>query len=64
MNKPVYIVAAKRTAIGKAKKGGFAKKRPDELLASLIKQTVKESKVDVNDIADVVRGCAFPEAEQ
>lgn len=64
MNKPVYVVAAKRTAIGKAKKGGFAKKRPDELLAKLIKNTVEESKIDANDIADVVMGCAFPEAEQ
>ncbi|MFN8770143.1 MAG: acetyl-CoA C-acyltransferase [Neisseriaceae bacterium] len=64
MNKPVYIVAAKRTAVGKAKKGGFATKRPDELLSQLIKQTVAESKVDENDIADVIMGCAFPEAEQ
>jgi acetyl-CoA acyltransferase len=63
-NKPVYIIAAKRTAIGKAKKGGFAKKRPDEILAKLIKETVKISKIDSKDIADVVMGCAFPEAEQ
>lgn len=64
MENTVYIVAAKRTAVGKAKKGGFAKKRPDELLATLLKETVKESKVNANDIADVVMGCAFPEAEQ
>ncbi|MBY0379846.1 MAG: acetyl-CoA C-acyltransferase [Burkholderiales bacterium] len=64
MSKTVYIVAAKRTAVGKAKKGGFAKTRPDELLADLIKHTVKQSKVDSNDIADVVMGCAFPEAQQ
>ncbi len=64
MGNTVYIVAAKRTAVGKAKKGGFAKKRPDELLATLLKETVKESKVNANDIADVVMGCAFPEAEQ
>lgn len=64
MNKPVYVVAAKRTAVGKAKRGGFAKKRPDELLAELIRHTVKESKVNSEDIADVVMGCAFPEAEQ
>ncbi len=64
MNKPVYIVAARRTAVGRAKKGGFAKKRPDELLATLMKHTIAESKVNVNDIADVIMGCAFPEAEQ
>lgn len=63
-NKPIYIIAAKRTAIGKAKKGGFASKRPDEILAKLLKETVKAAKVDAKDIADVVMGCAFPEAEQ
>ncbi len=64
MTKIVYIVAAKRAAIGKAKKGGFAKKRPDELLAEVIAKTVKESKVNATDIGDVIIGCAFPEAEQ
>lgn len=63
-NKQVYIVAAKRSAIGKAKKGGFAKSRPDELLATVIKETVKEAKINPQDIEDVVMGCAFPEAEQ
>ena len=62
--KPVYIVAAKRTAVGKAKRGGFAKKRPDELLAEVLKAVVAESKVKPEDIGDVVIGCAFPEAEQ
>lgn len=64
MNKPVYIVAAKRTAIGKAKKGSLAKYRPDELLAKVIKSVVAESKVNPADISDVIIGCAFPEAEQ
>lgn len=64
MNKPVYIVAAKRAAIGKAMRGGFAKKRPDELLATIIAHTVAESKINPADIQDVVIGCAFPEAEQ
>lgn len=64
MINPVYIVAAKRSAIGKAKRGGFAKTRPDELLAEVIKKTVAESKINPSDIEDVVIGCAFPEAEQ
>jgi acetyl-CoA acyltransferase len=64
MNKPVYIIAAKRAAIGKAKRGGFAKKRPDELLAAVIAQTVAESKINPADIQDVIIGCSFPEAEQ
>lgn len=64
MLKNVYIVAAQRSALTKAKKGGFAKTRPDDLLAKIIKETVKISKVNPADIGDVVIGCAFPEAEQ
>ena len=64
MNKPVYIVAAQRSALTKAKKGGFSKTRPDDLLAKIIKGTVEISKVNPADIGDVVIGCAFPEAEQ
>ena len=62
--KPVYIVAAKRSAVGKALKGGFAKQRPDELLAQVLKQTIMESGINPVDIGDVIIGCAFPEAEQ
>ncbi len=64
MNKQVYIVAAQRSALTKAKKGGFSKTRPDDLLAEIIKKTVAISKVQPEDIGDVVIGCAFPEAEQ
>ncbi|AUR52771.1 acetyl-CoA C-acyltransferase [Aquella oligotrophica] len=62
--KSVYIVAARRSALAKAKKGSFANVRPDDLLAHIIKHTVAESKVNPADIGDVVIGCAFPEAEQ
>ncbi|MBP9743228.1 MAG: acetyl-CoA C-acyltransferase, partial [Burkholderiales bacterium] len=64
MSKNVYIVAAQRSALTKAKKGGFAKTRPDELLAHIIKETVAIAKINPNDINDVIIGCAFPEAEQ
>ncbi|MCL4113099.1 UNVERIFIED_CONTAM: hypothetical protein GTU68_044193 [Idotea baltica] len=64
MSENVYIVAAKRSAVTKAKKGGFAKKRPDELLAEILKQTISESGVNPKDIGDIVVGCAMPEAEQ
>jgi len=62
--KSVYVVAARRSALAKAKKGSFANVRPDDLLAHIIKHTVAESKVNPADIGDVVIGCAFPEAEQ
>ncbi len=64
INKPVYIIAAQRAAVGKAKKGGFAKLRPDELLAKVIMTTVKTAQINPLDIEDVIMGCAFPEAEQ
>ncbi|GGG00534.1 MULTISPECIES: acetyl-CoA C-acyltransferase [Cysteiniphilum] len=60
----VYIVAAKRSAVTKGKRGGFAKKRPDDLLADILKETVKESGVNPEDIGDIVIGCAMPEGEQ
>lgn len=63
-SKPVYIVAAKRTAVARAKRGGFARQRPDELLAKVITAVVSETKIDPTDIKDVIIGCAFPEAEQ
>lgn len=64
MTKEVYIVAAQRSALTKAKKGSFANTRPDDLLAQLMQKTVAGSGVAVEDIGDVIIGCAFPEAEQ
>jgi len=59
-----YIVAAKRTAGTKAKKGGFKDVRPDELAAQVIANVVQVSGVDPVLIEDVILGCAFPEGEQ
>ncbi|MED7789037.1 acetyl-CoA C-acyltransferase [Francisella sp. 19X1-34] len=64
MSENVYVVAAKRSAVTKGKRGGFAKKRPDELLADVLRKTVAESNINPNDIGDIVVGCAMPEAEQ
>lgn len=59
------IVAAKRTAVGKAKKGGLATVRPDELLAAVIKDLMESvPQLDAKEIDDVIVGCAFPEGEQ
>ena len=59
-----YIVAAKRTAV--AKKGGaFRYVRPDDMLAHTLRGVVDAVPAfDLNDIGDVVVGCAMPEAEQ
>ncbi|MFC4892640.1 acetyl-CoA C-acyltransferase [Pseudofrancisella aestuarii] len=64
MSENVYIVAAKRSPVTKGKKGGFAKKRPDDLLADVLRMTVEESGINPEDIDDIVVGCAMPEAEQ
>ncbi len=60
-----YIVAGFRTAVGKAKKGGFRFMRPDDLAAEVIKHLVKSvPELDPHRIDDVLVGNAFPEAEQ
>ncbi|WP_426671873.1 acetyl-CoA C-acyltransferase [Mucilaginibacter sp. McL0603] len=60
-----YIVAAKRSAIGKANRGGFRFTRPDTLAADVIKQLLASvPNVDKEQIDDVIVGNATPEAEQ
>jgi acetyl-CoA acyltransferase len=60
-----YIVKAYRTAVGKAPRGVFRFKRPDELAAETIKYILKEvPQLDKKRIDDVMVGNAMPEAEQ
>ncbi len=60
-----YIVAACRSAVGKASRGGFRFTRPDTLAADVIKQLVASvPNVDKEQIDDVIVGNATPEAEQ
>ena len=60
-----YIVAGFRTAVGKAKKGGFRFTRSDDLAASVIKHLVKSiPDLDQIRIDDLIVGNAVPEAEQ
>lgn len=64
-NKEIVIVAAKRTACGKANKGSLRFTRPDTLMGEVIKDLLKEaSVVKPERIDDVYIGCAFPEASQ
>ena len=65
MSQTVYIVAAKRTAVTKATVGLFQQTRPDDLLAHIIQSVVSDiPSIDQSKIADVIVGCAMPEAEQ
>jgi acetyl-CoA acyltransferase len=59
------IVAAARTAIGKAKRGSLATFRPDEMAAIVIQELLRRAEgLDPAEIDDVILGCAFPEGEQ
>jgi len=60
-----YIVAASRSAVGKATRGGFRFTRPDTLAADVIKHLMASvPNVDKDEIEDVIVGNATPEAEQ
>lgn len=63
--KTAYIVKAYRTAVGKAPRGTFRFKRPDELAAETIAYLLaKVPELDKKQIDDVIVGNAMPEAEQ
>ncbi len=63
--KTAYIVQGYRTAVGKAPRGVFRFKRPDELAAETIEHLLKNlPEFDKTRIDDVIVGNAMPEAEQ
>ncbi|HUI89796.1 MAG TPA: acetyl-CoA C-acyltransferase [Anaerolineales bacterium] len=65
MTKDAVLVSAVRTPAGKAKRGGLATVRPDELAAAVIQALLRRTpNLDPAEIEDVVLGCAFPEGEQ
>jgi acetyl-CoA acyltransferase len=60
-----YIVAAYRSAVGKAGRGGFRFTRPDDLAADVIKHLMKSvPNVAAEQVDDLIVGNAMPEAEQ
>ena len=65
MKNTAYIVKAYRTAVGKAPRGLFRFKRPDELAAETIQFMIEQlPQLDKKRIDDVIVGNAMPEAEQ
>lgn len=63
--KTAYIVKGYRTAVGKAPKGVFRFKRPDDLAAETINYMMEQlPEFDKSRIDDVMVGNAMPEAEQ
>ena len=60
-----YIVAGYRSAIGKAKRGGFKNYRTDDLAVDVIKHLSSQvPELDTTKVDDVIVGCANPEGEQ
>ena len=65
MDQEAVIVAAARTAVGRAKRGSLASVRPDEMIAAVIQDLMKRAApLRPEDVDDVIIGCAFPEGEQ
>ena len=60
-----YIVKGYRTAVAKAKKGGFKNYRSDDMAVDVLKHLVGQvPRLDPTTVDDVIVGCANPEGEQ
>lgn len=64
--KDAVIVAASRTAVGKAVRGNTRNARSDEMMATVIQDLLEKTdgKLDPAQIEDVIVGCAMPEGSQ
>lgn len=60
----IVIVSAVRTAIGKAKRGGFKDLSADKLLEPVFKHIIKSTGIDPALISDVVIGTVLPRGSQ
>ncbi|MCH9684633.1 MAG: acetyl-CoA C-acyltransferase [Deltaproteobacteria bacterium] len=63
--KEAVVVAARRSAVGRALKGTLANTRPDDVAIEVLRGTLDDlPDLDKDLVDDVVLGCAMPEAEQ
>lgn len=63
--KEAYIVSSVRTAVGKAHKGMLRNTRPEDLGAVAVKEALlRVADFPVEELDDVLMGCAMPEGEQ
>jgi acetyl-CoA acyltransferase len=63
--KEAVIVSAVRTAVGKAGKGSLQNFRPEDLGGLVIRESIARSPgLELEQIDDVILGCAMPEGEQ
>lgn len=60
-----YIIKGFRSAVGKAKRGGFRNYRSDDLAVDILTYLASQvPQLDPKEIDDVIVGCANPEGEQ
>ena len=60
-----YIVAATRSAVGRAGRGALKNTRPDDLLGKALQHILTQvPTLDPKAIEDAIIGCAMPEAQQ
>jgi acetyl-CoA acyltransferase len=60
-----YIIKGYRSAVGKAKKGGFKNYRSDDLAVDVVKYLAQQvPELDPTTVDDLIVGCANPEGEQ
>jgi acetyl-CoA acyltransferase len=65
MTREAVIVAASRTAVGKAKRGTTRNWRSDDMAAAVIKEVLRQAPaLEPGEIDDVIIGCAMPEGAQ
>jgi acetyl-CoA acyltransferase len=62
--KNVVIAGYARSPFTLAHKGALARVRPDDIAAQVVSALVERTKVNPDDIEDLILGCAFPEGEQ
>lgn len=63
--KEAVVVSAVRTAVGKAPRGILKDTRPDDVAAIVLKEAVaRVPGLKMEEVDDVVLGCAFPESDQ
>jgi len=60
----VYVAAATRTAVGKAKRGSLVNVRPDDMAATVLTAVCQRAGIEPGQVSDVALGCAIPEQAQ
>lgn len=58
------IVDWMRSPFHRAHKGKLSETRPDELLGHVTKSLLERNPINLEDIDDIIVGCAYPEGEQ